>query len=89
MRTPEQTDIAYFWQGADLHAGLVGLAVDHGLSVRDTARFFAMVYTAAADANIAGYEAKYHFRSWRPRSAIPHADADDNPDTQADPTGSP
>jgi hypothetical protein len=84
LRTAEQTDIAWFWQGTDLHAGLVNLAIDHGLSVRDAARFFAMVYTAAADANIAGYEAKYHFRSWRPRSAIPHADADDNPDTQAD-----
>jgi PAP2 superfamily len=84
VRTPEQTDIAWFWQGADLHAGLVSLAVDHGLSVRDAARFFALVYTAAADANIAGYEAKYHFRSWRPRSAIPRADADDNPDTEAD-----
>ena len=84
LRTQEQTDIAWFWQGADLHGGLVSLAIDHGLSVRDAARFFAMVYTSAADANIAGYEAKYHFRSWRPRSAIPHADADDNPDTQAD-----
>lgn len=89
VRTPEQTDIAYFWQGADLHAGLVSLAVDHGLSVRDAARFFAMVYTSAADANIAGYEAKYYFRSWRPRSAIPRAGADDNADTQADPTWKP
>jgi hypothetical protein len=84
VRTAEQTDIVWFWQGADLHAGLVSLAIGHSLSVRDAARFFAMVYTAAADANIAGYEAKYHFRSWRPRSAIPHADADDNPDTDPD-----
>lgn len=89
VRSPEQTDVAYFWQGADLHAGLVGLAVDHGLSVRDAARFFAMVYTAGADANIAGFEAKYYFRSWRPRTAIPRADADDNPDTQPDLTWKP
>jgi hypothetical protein len=89
VRSPEQTDIAYFWQGADLHAGLVSLAVDHRLSVRDAARFFAMVYTSAADSNIAGYEAKYHFRSWRPRTAIPRADADDNADTQPDPTWKP
>ena len=83
-RTAEQTDIAYFWQGLDLHGGIVSLPVDHALRVRDAARFFAMVYTAGADAKIAGYEAKYHFRSWRPRSAIPRADADDNPDTAAD-----
>jgi hypothetical protein len=67
-----------------LHAGLVSPAVDHGRSVRDAARFSALVYTSAADANIAGYEANYHSRSWRPRSAVPHADADDSPDTQAD-----
>jgi hypothetical protein len=89
VRTPEQTDIAFFWQGADLHAGLVSLPVDHRLSVRDAARFFAMVYTSAADANIAGYEAKYHFRSWRPRTAIPRANADDNANTQPDPTWKP
>jgi hypothetical protein len=47
------------------------------------------VYTSAADSNIAGYEAKYHFRSWRPRTAIPRADADDNADTQPDPTWKP
>jgi hypothetical protein len=89
VRSAEQTDITYFWQAADLHAGLVSLAVDRGLNVRDAARFFAMVYTSAADSNIAGYEAKYHFRSWRPGTAIPHADADDNPDTQPDPTWKP
>jgi hypothetical protein len=89
VRTLEQKDIAYFWQATDLHGAIASLAVDHSLNVRDAARFFAMVYTAAADANIAGYEAKYHFRSWRPRSAIPRADADDNPDTQADQTWMP
>ena len=89
VRTPEQTDIAYFWQAVDTHKGLTDLAISRALGVRDTARFLAMVYTAGADANIAGYEAKYFYRFWRPRTAIPRADIDGNPDTDADPTWKP
>jgi PAP2 superfamily len=89
VRTPEQTDIAYFWQAVDTHEGLVRLAIEHSLNVRDAARFLAMVYTAAADANIAGFEAKYFYRSWRPRKAIPRAETDDNPDTDPDSTWTP
>ena len=89
VRTPEQTDIAYFWQAANVHQGLVDLAIERGLDIRQTARFLAVVYTASADANIAGYEAKYFYRLWRPRTAIPRADTDGNPDTDADPTWTP
>jgi hypothetical protein len=45
-----------------------------------------MVHTGAADAIIAGFEAKYYYATWRPRTAIPRADTDGNPDTDADPT---
>jgi hypothetical protein len=48
-----------------------------------------MVHTAAADALIAGFEAKYFYTYWRPRTAIPRADTDGNPDTDADPTWTP
>ena len=92
VRTPEQTDIAYFWtENPYVHwnRNLVQLAVANGLSLRDAARFFAMVHTAASDAIIAGFEAKYFYASWRPRTAIPRADADGNPDTGADPSWRP
>src|SRR3954447_6644649 len=89
VRTPEQTDIAYFWQAVDLNEGLIRLAVERQLNVLDSARFLAMVYTAAADANIAGFEAKYFYRTWRPRTAIPRADSDGNPDTEPDATWTP
>jgi PAP2 superfamily len=89
VRSPEQTDIAYFWQAVDTHKGLTDLAISRGLDIRDTARFLAMVYTAGADANITGFEAKYFYRYWRPRTAIPRADTDGNPDTDADPTWTP
>lgn len=89
FRSPAQTDIAYFWQAVDIHQGLIDLAIERRLDIRQSARFFALVYTAAADANIGGFEAKYFYRSWRPRTAIPRADIDGNPDTDADPTWTP
>jgi hypothetical protein len=42
-----------------------------------------------SDAVIAGFEAKYYYSVWRPRTAIPRADTDGNPDTDADPTWKP
>lgn len=89
VRSPAQTDVAYFWQAVNTHQGLTDLAISRHLDVRDTARFLAMVYTASADANIAGFRAKYVYRSWRPRTAIPRADTDGNSDTDADSTWMP
>jgi PAP2 superfamily len=88
VRSPEQTDVAWFWaENPYVHwnRNLMALAQSKGLSVRRTARLFAMVHTAASDAIIAGFEAKYHYRAWRPRTAIPDAAFDGNPDTAADP----
>jgi len=92
VRTPEQTDIAYFWsEHAYVHwnRNLIRLAISYGLNVRQTARFFALVHTSAADALIVGFNAKYFFRGWRPRTAIPRADTDGNPDTDPDPSWTP
>ncbi len=91
IRTAEQTDIAYFWQAniGNTHPDLVNLAVSRRLSVRDAARFFAMVYTSAADSGIVGFEAKYYYQLWRPRVAIPKADLDGNSDTAPDATWKP
>lgn len=92
VRTPEQTDVAYFWsEHAYVHwnRNLITLAMAQQLSVLEAARLFALVHTAAADAVIAGFEAKYHYAFWRPRTAIPRADSDDNPDTDSDATWTP
>ena len=48
-----------------------------------------MAYTATSDAVIAGFEAKYFYRTWRPRTAIPRAGDDGNPKTAPDPTWTP
>jgi hypothetical protein len=92
LRSPDQTDIVYFWaEHTHVHwnRNLISLAISRGLTLRDTARLFAMVHTAAADAIIAGFEAKYHYATWRPRTAIPRADTDGNADTDPDPTWTP
>jgi hypothetical protein len=92
IRAPEQTDIAYFWSEhayAGWNRNLITLAISYRLNIRETARLFALVHTASADALIAGFNAKYFFRFWRPRTAIPRADTDGNPDTDPDPTWTP
>ena len=71
------------------HQGYISLAISCGLSVRDAARFFALVYVTGADASIAGFDAKYFYNFWRPRTAIPRADLDGNPETDPDATWTP
>ncbi len=91
-RSAAQTDVAYFWSEhpyVHWNRNLIALAVSRNLNVRQAARFFAMVHAAASDAVIAGFAAKYHYRAWRPRTAIPQADMDGNPRTEADPTWRP
>jgi hypothetical protein len=92
LRSAEQTDIAYFWsENPYVHwnRNLTALAIVKNLSIRDAARFFAMVHTTVADAIIVGFEAKYYFTFWRPRTAIPLADLDGNRLTDADPAWRP
>jgi hypothetical protein len=92
VRTPEQTDIVYFWSEhgyVHWNRNLKSLALARDLDVLETARLFAMAYTAASDAAIAGIEAKYFHRTWRPRTAIPRAAEDGNPRTEPDPTWTP
>jgi hypothetical protein len=92
VRTPEQTDVAYFWSEHPYvfwNRNLINLALERGLNVRESARFFAMVYTTTSDSVIAGFATKYFYTAWRPRTAIPQADKDGNPDTPADPTWTP
>jgi len=58
---------------------------EHRNSLSESARVLALLDIAMADAAIACWEAKYYYVSWRPVTAIPLADVDDNPATIADP----
>lgn len=52
----------------------------------EQARLGALLWVTHADATIACFEAKYHYLSWRPFSAINLGDSDGNAATVADPT---
>jgi PAP2 superfamily len=87
-RTPEQTEIGLFWTahgGTQYSALFRELAAEHQLSTLESARLFAMMWTAYADGFIGCMNAKYHFSFWRPVTAIQNGDLDGNPDTVADP----
>jgi len=73
-RTRAQTEIGLFWteHTPQQYARALGyLAVHYQLSVSETARLFAMLWTGAADASIACFHAKYTYNFWRPVTAIP------------------
>lgn len=87
-RTADQTDSALFWSAANgaqwLRIG-VTIAAGKGRSFEDNARTMALLTTALADTQIAGFDAKYIFDRWRPVTAIRAAGLDGNPLTEADP----
>jgi membrane-associated phospholipid phosphatase len=91
-RTREQSEIAQFWY-EDSPLGwnrIANTAIrQRGLDLWSAARAFALVNFAMADGFIAGFEAKYRFRFWRPETAIREAATDGNPRTDADPTWQP
>ncbi|WP_225994166.1 vanadium-dependent haloperoxidase [Actinomadura rudentiformis] len=86
VRTPEQKEAAIWWDDPRLVEWAIKrqLATTHRLGTLQTARMFAMVDVAAADALIACYQEKKFWRFWRPVTAIPLADTDGNPATEAD-----
>ena len=52
----------------------------------DTARTFALINIAMADAGIAAWDAKYHYDVWRPIDAIRQANQDGNASTTSEST---
>jgi hypothetical protein len=87
LRTPDQTLLAQFWQSATPnyffdHAALQ--LADRHATFSEKSRLLAVLDVAMADADIACWDAKFHYVFWRPVTAIQFADTDDNPATQAD-----
>ena len=92
VRTAEQTQIALFWRASApvIWNPVARQVVAHrGLGLADSARLFALMNIAGADASIACWDAKYAFNTWRPVTAIRQADTDGNPATVADPGWTP
>ncbi len=86
-RSPEQTDLAYFYSGnipAQWNSALRGVAKRYVRKTGDQARLLALANMATADALISSWESKRHYVLWRPITAIVQADHDGNPKTEAD-----
>jgi hypothetical protein len=93
-RTADQTQIGFFW--ADESAG-VGtppviynmaaqtIAVQHGNTLMQNARLFALMNIGIADAAIGAWYSKYQYNFWRPITGIRLANETGNPNTIADP----
>jgi hypothetical protein len=85
-RSPEQTTLARFVSANPIvfmNAGLRDISEDAGLSLVDEARLYAMTSMASADALVACWDDKDHWRFWRPITAIRQAAADGNDATTA------
>jgi len=91
-RTPEQTEMARFWEatGPAIYHGVIrSVALLPGREVTQNARLFAAVTQATDDAMIAVFDAKYHHGFWRPITAIRNGDQDGNTATERDPSWTP
>jgi hypothetical protein len=92
LRNAEQTEIARFWATAlpDVHMGIVrSVDVGPGREITRNARLYAAVTAAMNDAEIAVFDAKYHYMFWRPITAVRNGDQDGNDATVRDPDWTP
>jgi hypothetical protein len=87
-RTADQTETALFWFEEDwsMWNGIARTVIEQRqLDPWRSARAFALLNFALFDSGIVTFEAKFHFRFWRPYHAIRRADEDGNDRTEADP----
>src|SRR5262245_60153198 len=78
-RSDEQTSTALFWEplaGTVWPATIRRMAREHSFDLATSARFQAASFAAFADGLIACWDAKFHFNSWRPVTAIQQGDTD-------------
>ena len=90
-RTPDETEIALFWyESSTLQWNRIARRVAaRRLGAWEQARLFGLLNIALADGYIGTFETKYHYKYWRPVTAIRLAATDGNPDTDADPGWTP
>jgi hypothetical protein len=87
-RTPEQTDMAHFWNtnyGVMWHTVLRDISNAHVDNIADSSRLFALASMSIADALITSWNTKNYYVSWRPITAINQGANDGNPFTIGDP----
>jgi hypothetical protein len=91
-RTDEQTDFALFWATNYIlvwNRVVRDVSAEHINNLGDSARLFALVNMAMADAFITSWDSKNAYVFWRPLTAIRSGDEDTNSDTIGDPDWQP
>lgn len=91
-RTADQTEIARFWlESSPIQWNRIArtVAATRGLDAWESARLFGLLNLALSDGYVGTFEAKYHYRFWRPVTAIRAAGTDGNRATRPDPTWTP
>lgn len=86
-RTSEQTATGWFWEPAATTvwpATIRRLAREQRLDLAASAHFQAAAFAALADGLIACWDAKFHYKFWRPVTAIADGASDANPETAPD-----
>ena len=91
-RTADQTEIAlFFLESSPQMWNRIARQVSETrhLDSWESARLFGLLNMALTDGYIGSFKAKYHYRFWRPITAIRLADIDGNAATSPDPTWTP
>ena len=87
-RTAQQTEAVRFWSQPNLGSvwfeAARQLGAAKGLNLADNARLFALLSMAAANSFIVDWDAKFHYNTWRPITAIRNGDQDGNDATERD-----
>jgi len=90
VRTPAQSEIGLFWTehtGQQYARAFTYLAENYKLSVMDSARLMAVLWTGFADSTIGCWNAKFTYNFWRPVTAIRAGGG--NPELAGDPNWTP
>jgi hypothetical protein len=91
-RSPQKTDIAYFWTDnflAQWNRAARAIAIQRVRRIGDNARLFALINLSVADAVITAWDSKKYYFFWRPVTAIQEGENDGNPNTPGDPDWQP
>jgi hypothetical protein len=87
-RPPDRADVARFYAAVGAvpvwNPAARQVAMARGASLIQNARAFALLNMAISDGLVSSMETKYHYRFWRPETAIRAGDADGNRKTDGD-----
>lgn len=92
-RPQDRSDVARFYAASSpgyvINLAARQVAAQQGRSRAHNARAFALINMAMSDSFVASFATKFHYRLWRPETAIRNAALDNNARTEADLTWEP